>query len=197
MSVSIHEIRNLREKTGAGVMDCKEALINSNNNIEKAIIYLRKKGLSDIINRSSRTTSEGTIGYYIHAGNKIGVIVEINCETDFVAKSDEFQKFAKEVAMHIAATNPRWISREQIPQDIIEQEKEIIKFTILNKPQHIVDKIMVGKLNKFFKEVCLMEQKYIKDDNLNITDLFSNLINKVGENIVIRRFSRFIVGEDK
>lgn len=197
MFINISEIRNLREKTGAGMMDCKEALINSKGDIERAIVYLRKKGLSDITNRSSKVTSEGIIGHYIHAGNKIGVIVEINCETDFVAKSDEFQKFAKEIAMHIAATNPRWISKEQVPQDIIDQEKEIIESAISNKPQHIADMIMVGKLNKFFKEVCLMEQKYIKDDNLTITDLFGDLTSKIGENIIIKRFSRFVVGEKK
>ncbi len=195
MSVTLQQIKELREKTGAGMMDCKEALTASNGNVEQAIIHLRKKGLSDISNRASKTASEGTVGYYIHAGGKIGVMVEINCETDFVAKGEAFQKFAKEVAMHIAATNPRWITRDEVPQKIIDQEKEIMAASLEGKPPQVIDKIVAGKLNKFFKETCLMDQLFVRDSNITITDLLGDLAAQVSEKIVIKRFVRFVVGE--
>jgi len=195
MSVTLQQIKELREKTGAGMMDCKEALTASNGNVEQAIIHLRKKGLSDISNRASKTASEGTVGYYIHAGGKIGVMVEINCETDFVAKGEAFQKFAKEVAMHIAATNPRWITRDEVPQKIIDQEKEIMAASLEGKPSQVIDKIVAGKLNKFFKETCLMDQLFVRDSNITITDLLGDLAAQVSEKIVIKRFVRFVVGE--
>lgn len=195
MVISISEIRKLREQTGAGMMDCKKALTECKGDVEKSIVFLRKKGLADIKNRSSKTASEGTIGYYIHAGGKIGVLVEINCETDFVAKGDEFQEFAKDVAMHIAATNPQWISRENIPANILDNEKEIISSSLQNKPPQVVAKIVEGKLAKFYKETCLLDQLFVKDSNLTITDLLGGLASKIGEKIVIKRFARFVTGE--
>jgi len=196
MSISVSEIKELREKTGAGMMDCKEALTESNGDVDKAIVILRKQGLADMKGRSDKKASEGTVGYYIHAGGKIGVMVEINCETDFMAKGEGFQKFAKEVAMHIAAVNPQWITSDQVPQEIIEREKEIIAASLDGKPPQIIEKIVEGKLNKFFKETCLMNQLFVRDSNLTITDLLGDLASKVGEKIVIKRFMRFAVGDE-
>ncbi|KKM18755.1 hypothetical protein LCGC14_1662560 [marine sediment metagenome] len=195
MSISVNDIRELREKTGAGMMDCKNALQECNGDIEKSIICLRKKGLAGIKDRSAKTASEGIVGHYIHAGGKIGVIVEINCETDFVAKGEAFQQFAKDVAMHIAASNPLWITRDEVPQDIIEREKEIFVDSLGGKPQQIIEKIIKGKMNRFFKETCLMEQLFVKDTNFTITDLFGDLASKVSEKMVVKRFTRYVVGE--
>ncbi len=195
MAISVSEIRKLREQTSAGMMDCKEALTECDGNIEKAIVFLRKKGLADIKKRATKTASEGTIGYYIHAGGKIGVMVEVNCETDFVAKSEEFQKFARDVAMHVAAVSPQWITREDVPANVLADEKEIIAATLKNKPPQIVEKIVKGKLTKFYKETCLLDQLFVKDSNLTITDLLGELASKVGEKLVIKRFARFVTGE--
>jgi len=195
MGISVNDIRELREKTGAGMMDCKEALKESNGNVEKAIVFLRKRGLAEIKERSSKKASEGTVGNYIHAGGKIGVMVEINCETDFVAKGDDFQRFAKDVAMHIAATNPLWVTREEVPPEIIEREKEVFADSLKGKPEQVVEKIVEGKLNKFYKETCLMEQMFVKDTNITITDLLGDLATKIGEKLVVKRFTRYVVGE--
>ena len=196
MSIGVSEIRDLREKTGAGMMDCKEALEASNGDVEKAIVHLRKKGLADISERAHKAASEGTVGYYIHAGGKIGVIVEVNCETDFVAKGEAFQKFAKEVAMHIAASNPQWIKSDDVPDEVIEREKEVMAASLEGKPPQVIEKIVQGKLAKFFKETCLMDQLFVRDTNITITDLLGELASKVGEKIVIKRFARFATGEE-
>jgi elongation factor Ts len=195
MTFTTTDIQELRKKTGAGIMDCKEALQQSNGDIEQAIVNLRKKGLADIQDRNNKAALEGMVGHYIHAGGKIGVIVEVNCETDFVANTDGFKQFTKDLAMHIAAANPKWILREEVPANIIEREKDIIADTIKNKPPQIVEKIISGKLNKFFKEVCLIEQSFVKDPNITINDLLGELAAKVGEKIIIKRFARFVTGE--
>ncbi len=191
-------VKELRERTNAGMMDCKKALQECDGDMEKAVEFLRKKGLAVAAKRAGRATSEGTIQCYIHAGNKLGVMVEVNCETDFVAKTDQFIQFAKDVAMHIAATNPLCITREQAPQDVIEKEREIYRQQALEqgKPENIVDKIVDGRIEKFLKEVCLMEQPFVKNPDLTIQDLLNELIGKMGENITIRRFARFQVGEE-
>jgi len=196
MAIGINEIRELREQTGAGMMDCKKALTECNGNVEQSLIWLRKKGLADIKKRGSKVASEGTVGSYIHAGGKLGVLVEINCETDFVAKGENFQTFAKEVAMHIAASNPQWITQEDVPDEIIQREKDIIASSLGKKPPEIVEKIVNGKINKFYKETCLLDQLFVRDSNLTITDLLGELASKVGEKIVIKRFSRFVIGEE-
>ncbi len=191
-------VKELRERTNAGMMDCKKALQECGGDMEKAVEFLRKKGLAVAAKRAGRATSEGTIQCYIHAGNKLGVMVEVNCETDFVAKTDQFIQFAKDVAMHIAATNPLCITREQAPQDIIDKEREIYRQQALDqgKPENIVDKIVDGRIEKFLKEVCLLEQPFVKNPDLTIQDLLNELIGKMGENITIRRFARFQVGEE-
>ena len=195
MNIGITEIKNLREKTGAGMMDCKEALTESNGDVEKAILVLRKKGLADIKKREGKKTSEGTIGKYFHPGNKLAALVEVNAETDFVSKGELFHKFADDIAMHVAAVNPQWVSRDQVPQHIIDREKEIMSESLVGKPPQVIEKIVEGKLNKFFKETCLMDQEYVKDSNLTITDLMGDLASKVGEKIVIKWFVRRVVGE--
>lgn len=195
MTFTLTNIQELRKKTGAGVMDCKEALTESNGNLEQAVVVLRKKGLADIGERDHKAASEGMVGHYIHAGGKIGVLVEVNCETDFVAKSDDFKQFAKDLAMHIAASNPKWITRNDVPQEVLDREKGIIEPTLLNKPPAIAEKMMTGKLNKVFKEVCLMEQAFVKNPDITISDLLGELAVKIGEKIVIKRFVRFVTGE--
>ena len=190
-------VKQLREKSGAGMMDCKKALIESDGDIEKAVEYLRKKGIATAQKRSGRSLSEGTIQTYIHMGGKLGVMVEVGCETDFVAKNDDFIAFARNIAMHIAAINPMGITAEDVPREIIEKELEIYKSQALEmgKPEKIVEKIAEGKLNKFYKDNCLMQQPYVKDPDKTITDLLNELIAKIGENISIKRFARFQVGE--
>lgn len=197
MEISAAMVKDLREKTGAGMMDCKKALAEAKGDFEKAVDYLRQKGLATASRRAGKIASEGRIGAYVHAGGKIGVIVEINCETDFVAKTEDFQNFAKEIAMHIAASNPFYVRREQIPQEVLEREKEIYRAQAreAGKPEKIIEKIVEGKLEKYYSEVCLLEQPYIKDPNLSIQDLLNELISKVGEKVEIRRFSRFQVAE--
>ena len=195
MSISVDDIKKLREQSGAGVKDCKDALTEASGNIEQALILLRKMGLAEIKQRASKATSEGTVGYYIHAGGKIGVLVEVNCETDFVAKGDAFKKFAHDLAMHVAALNPLWVTPDEVPADVIEREKDIIAGTLKNKPPAVVEKIVEGKLQKFYKETCLIKQQFVRDSNLTIEDLLGELASKVNENIIIKRFSRFSVGE--
>ncbi|MDI6686773.1 MAG: translation elongation factor Ts [Desulfobacterales bacterium] len=190
-------VKQLREKTGAGMMDCKEALTECDGDISKSIDFLRKKGLATALKRSGRVMSEGVIESYIHMGSKLGVLVEINCETDFVAKNDDFIKFAKNIAMHIAAINPVGIRPEDISEDIINREKEIYRAQAIEtgKPEKIIDKITEGKLQKFYKDNCLMGQAYVRDPNITVEDLLNGLIAKIGENITIKRFVRFQIGE--
>jgi len=196
-AISAGMVKQLREKTGAGIMDCKEALTVCEGDVSKAIDFLRKKGLATAQKRAGRAMSEGTIQSYIHMGGKIGVMVEVNCESDFVAKNDEFVEFARNIAMHIAATSPVAITPEGVPEDIVNKEKEIYTAQAkeMGKPEKMIDKIAEGKLNKFFKENCLMNQQYVRDPNMTISDLLNEQIAKIGENISIKRFSRFQLGE--
>ena len=196
-AISAPMVKELRDKTGAGIMDCKAALTESDGNIEAAIDFLRKKGIATAKKRAGRAVSEGTIQSYIHMGGKIGVMVEVNCETDFVAKNDDFRDFAKNIAMHIAATNPVGITPEDVPEDIIEREKDIYRAQALEtgKPENILDKIAEGKLLKYFKENCLLQQPYVRDPDMTVEDLLNENIGKIGENITIRRFCRFQIGE--
>ena len=198
MSITSSMVKELREKTGAGMMDCKEALTVSGGDFEKAIDYLRKKGMSAATKRSSKAAKDGVIASYIHMGGKIGVLVEVNCETDFVAKTDDFRLLAKELTMHIAAANPRYLKSQDIPPDVLEREKEIYRSQAMaeKKPEKIWDKIIEGKLKKYYEDVCLLDQKFIKDTAINVGTLVSNMIAKTGENIVIRRFMRFQLGAD-
>lgn len=196
MSVTAEMVKKLRQQTGAGMMDCKKALTETGGDFEKAVDFLRKKGLAAAEKRAGREASEGVIGSYIHM-DKIGVMVEVNCETDFVARTDEFKQFAKDVAMHIAAANPRFLSRETVPEEVIAREKEIYKDQVKGKPENVIDKIVEGKMEKFFSENCLLEQIFVKDPDQKktIKDILTEMIGKIGENIVIRRFVRFQLGE--
>jgi elongation factor Ts len=196
-TISAAMVKELREKTGSGMMDCKEALQECGGDIEKALDYLRKKGLATAAKRSGRSLSEGQVGAYIHTGGKIGVLVEINCETDFVARNEDFQEFVKNIAMHIAATSPVSIRAEDVPQEILEREKEIYRAQALEmgKPENMLNKIADGKLNKFYKDNCLLNQQYVRNPDLTIQDLLNEMIAKIGENITIKRFVRFQVGE--
>jgi len=197
MEISSELIKDLRQRTGAGVMDCKAALRESKGDIEGAIDYLRRKGLAAAAKRAGRIATEGLVSSYIHAGGKIGVLVEINCETDFVARTEDFQAFVKNTAMHIAATNPQYVSRDQVPPSVLEREKEIYRTQAQDakKPEKVIEKILEGKLERFFAEVCLLEQTYIKDPDVTVKEVLDSLIAKVGENIAIRRFTRFQLGE--
>jgi elongation factor Ts len=192
-------VKELRDKTNAGMMDCKKALADNNGDMEKAIDALRTKGLAVAAKRAGRSTSEGVIQHYIHAGGKLGVLVEVGCETDFVAKTDDFQNFAKDVAMHIAAVNPIAITKEGVPESIIAREKDIYTQQAIDsgKPANIAEKIVIGKLEKYFADVCLLNQKFVKNPDLSIQDLLNELIAKMGENISIKRFVRFQVGVEQ
>jgi elongation factor Ts len=196
-TISADLVKELREKTGAGIMDCKKALAESDANIEKAVEFLRKKGLATAAKRAGRALTEGVVQSYIHMGGKLGVMVEVNCETDFVAKNDEFQEFARNIAMHIAATNPLGITAEDIPEEVIKTEKDIYlaQAKEMGKPDNIVGKIAEGKLKKFIEENCLMNQPYVRNPDITVADLLNELIAKIGENISVRRFVRFKVGE--
>ncbi|MFB5266601.1 translation elongation factor Ts [Paenibacillus enshidis] len=197
MAVNASAVKELREKTGAGMLDCKKALEETNGNIEKAIEFLREKGLAAAANKAGRIATEGVVESYIHAGGRIGVIVEINCETDFVAKTDQFKEFARDIAMHIAASNPRYVRREEVAAEEIEKEKEILKAQALNegKPEKIVEKMVEGRIGKFYEEFCLLEQSFIKDPDKTIATLLNEKISTIGENISIRRFVRYELGE--
>jgi elongation factor Ts len=197
-TISAATVKQLREKTGAGIMDCKEALSECNGDISKAVDFLRKKGLATAAKRAGRATTEGIIESYIHMDSKLGVLVEINCETDFVAKNDDFKEFAKNIAMHITATNPVSIRPEDVPKEIIDKEKEIYRAQVLDmgKPEQIADKIVDGKMKKYFSENCLMNQAYVRDSNITIEDLLNEMVAKIGENITIKRFARFKIGEE-
>ena len=197
MEISAQKVKELREKTGAGMMDCKKALMETGGDFEKASNYLREKGIAKAASRAGRTANEGLVVSYIHPGDKLGVLLEVNCETDFVARTDDFKVFAKDVSMQIAATNPLAIKREDVEPKVVEAESEIYRQQALNegKPEKILDKIVSGKLDKFFAETCLMEQPFVKDNEKTITDLLNDLIAKIGENITIKRFARFRLGE--
>lgn len=197
MEISMELIKELRQRTGAGVVDCKVALQESKGNIEAAIDYLRRKGLATAAKKAGRMATEGLIGSYIHAGGKMGVLVEINCETDFVARTEEFQNFVKNMAMHIAAANPQYIRREDVPSEVIEKEKEIYRTQALEsgKPEKVIPKIVEGKLERFYSEVCLLEQTYFRDSDMTVKEVLDQMIAKFGENITIRRFARFQLGE--
>ncbi len=190
-------VKELREKTGAGMMDCKRALADAGGDFERAVVLLREKGLAAAAKKAGRIAAEGVVDSYIHLGGRIGVLVEVNCETDFVARTDDFREFVRDVAMQIAAANPRYLSREDVPPDVIEKEKEILKNQALNegKPARVIEKIVEGRVEKFYKENCLLEQAYIRDPDLTITDLLKEKIAKIGENISIRRYVRFEMGE--
>jgi elongation factor Ts len=197
MEISPGAIKELRQRTGVGVMDCKKALLECAGNINEAIDCLRKKGLAKAAKRAGRETAEGLIASYIHPGGKIGVLVDIDCETDFVARTEDFRNLAKEIAMHIAAMNPIAISREDVPPEVIEKEKEILRAEAATsgKPEKVVDKIVEGRLEKFFSEQCVLEQAYIKNPDITVKDFISNTIAKLGENITVRRFTRYQLGE--
>jgi elongation factor Ts len=193
--VNANIVKELREKTGAGVMDCKKALAENAGDLEKAIVWLRQKGIAAAAKRAGRVASEGSIGSYIHAGGKLGVLIEVNCETDFVAKTPEFQSLVKELAMQVAAANPRCVAREQLAPEIIAQEREIYAAQSADKPAAVINKIVEGKLEKFYRDVCLMEQGYIRDPARTISEIVTEYSAKVGEKVEVRRFVRFQLGE--
>ena len=197
MGISASQVKELREMTGAGMMDCKKALVETDGDMDKAVDILRTKGIASAAKKSGRIASEGSVGSYIHAGGKIGVLVEINCETDFVAKTDDFQDFVKDVCMHIAAANPLYLKDSDIPAEVLEKEREIFKAQALEsgKPEAVLGKIVEGKIAKFCKDVCLLDQQYVKDTDKTISQLLVDKIAKIGENISIRRFARYHLGE--
>ncbi len=198
MEIKASLVKDLREKTGAGIMDCKKALNETGGDIDKARDFLRKKGLADASKKAGRSSKEGVIRSYIHPGDRIGVLVEVNCETDFVAKNSEFLEFAKNIAMHIAAANPLYLKREEVPEEVVEKEKDIYRSQALDsgKPEMVIDRIVDGKMGKYFSEVCLLEQSYVKDTDLTIKELIDSTIAKIGENISIRRFNRYQLSEN-
>lgn len=198
MAISAEDVKKLREKTGAGFMDCKAALAEANGDFEEAVDILRKKGISVATKREGKTASQGIIASYIHAGDQVGVLVEINCETDFVARTEAFREFAHNVAMQIVAMQPRWVSREEVPADAMDREREVLtaQAKAEGKPDHIVEKMVEGRLKKFYEEYCLLDQKYIRDDSMTINDLLVDVVGKTGEKVAVRRFVRFQVGEE-
>ncbi|GAM11393.1 elongation factor Ts [Geobacter sp. OR-1] len=197
MSISAAQVNELRKVTGAGLMDCKKALQETGGDQEKAVDYLRKKGLAAASKKAGRVASEGSVGSYIHAGGKIGVLVEVNCETDFVAKNENFQNFVKDIAMHIAAASPQFVRREEVSSDVLEREKEIYrsKARESGKPDNIIEKIIEGQVNKFYADICLLEQAYVKDPDKTVQTYLNETIATIGENMSIRRFARFVLGE--
>lgn len=196
MTITASMVKEIRELTGAGMMDCKKALTETGGNLDEAVKLLREKGLAKAAKKAGRLASEGIVASYIHSG-RIGVMVEINSETDFVAKNDEFQQFAKDIAMHIAAANPLYVRKDEVPQSVIDSEKEVLRNQALNegKPEQIIDKMVEGRIAKYYKEVCLLEQPFVKDSDVTIEELLNSKIAKIGENLSIRRFARFEVGE--
>ena len=197
MMVTAAMVKELRERTGAGMMDCKKALEQTNGDMEKAIDFLREKGLAAAAKKAGRITAEGMVGSYIHMGGRIGVLIEVNCETDFVAKTEEFKDFVKNMAMQVAASKPLYVSRDEVPADVLEKEKQILRQQAINegKPEKIVDKMVEGRIEKFYKETCLLEQPYIRDPEKSIQQVLTETIAKIGENISIRRFVRYEMGE--
>ncbi|MBP7706724.1 MAG: translation elongation factor Ts [Candidatus Aminicenantes bacterium] len=198
MDITADKVKELRERTGIGMMECKGALAECGGDMDKAIEILRKKGYARAEAKSSRAAKEGLVGAYIHMNGRIGVLVEVNCESDFVARNAEFQGLVKELGMQIAAAKPKWIAPSDVPEDIVAKEKEIIKAQLgdMKKPPEILEKIVTGKLAKFFEEVCLLEQPYIREDKIKVKDLITQLVAKMGENIKIGRFARFEIGQD-
>lgn len=195
--ITAEMVKELRERTGAGMMDCKKALTEMQGDMEKSIDFLREKGLAAAAKKASRIAAEGLIESYIHGGGRIGVLLEINCETDFVAKTDGFHALARDIAMQIAAANPAYVRREEVPAEILEHEREVLRAQALNegKPANIVEKMIVGRIEKYYKETCLMEQPFIKDPDKSVTDIINASIAKIGEKISVRRFTRYQVGE--
>ncbi len=198
MEITAQMVKELRQATHAGVLDCRKALEAANGDFEKAVVLLREKGLAAAAKKASREAKEGLIGTYVHPGAKMAAIVEVNCETDFVARTPEFQQLAKDIAMQVVAARPRWLTPDDIPAEVIEQEKEIYRKQLLDegKPEHILDRIIEGKLKKFYEETCLMEQDFIKNPDIKIKDLITEHIARLGENIKIRRFARLEVGAE-
>ena len=196
-NISAAQVKDLREKTGAPMMDCKQALTEAKGDLEQAIILLRKKGVSVAAKKAARVTSEGSVAQYIHAGGKIGVLVEVNCESDFVARTDDFKELIHDIAMHIAASDPKFVRKEDVTPEAFEREKDIYRAqaAATGKPPQVVEKIVAGKMEKFYEEVCLLEQPFIKDQTMNISQLIAAKIGKLGENIAVRRFARFKVGD--
>jgi elongation factor Ts len=196
--ITTEMVKQLRDKTGAGMMDCKAALTEAGGDMDKAVEILRKKGLASAAKRAGRATNNGMIGHYIHMGGKVGVLVEVNCETDFVARTDDFQTLAKEIAMHIAAADPKWVRRDEIPADVLDKEREIYRaqFAGSGKPANVVDKIVEGKLESFYAQVCLLDQPSVRDANVTIQQMVSGATAKTGENVTISRFVRFKLGDN-
>jgi elongation factor Ts len=198
VQITSEVVKKLRDKTGVGMMDCKKALEETNGEFEKAVEILRKKGIDVANKRSGRQASQGTVTAYIHMGGKIGVLVEVNCESDFVAKSDDFNNFVKDVSMQVAAASPDWVTRDEVPQNVLDKEKEILKEQALKtgKPEKVIEKIVEGKLTKFYSERCLMDQPFVKDQDKTIKQLLEELMAKTGEKCLVRRFARYQVGEE-
>jgi elongation factor Ts len=200
MSPTLDQITKLRSMTGAGILDCKVALDHAKNDLEKAIQYLREKGIAQAVKKAERKAKQGLVSSYIHAGGKLGVLIEVNCETDFVARTQDFQDLVKELAMQVCAANPLYVQKEDIPENVIEKEKEIYRAQIKQegKPENVMEKIMLGKLEKFYTQVCLLDQPYMRDSSgkEKVRDLVTNTVAKIGENVVVRRFARFVVGEE-
>ena len=196
--IEASKVKELRDKTGAGMMDCKKALIECDGDFEKAVKFLREKGIADASKRSGRSTKEGIVYSYIHPGSKLGVLVEVNCETDFVARTADFQAFAKDVAMHIAASNPLYVKRDEVPESAVAGEKEVLlnQAKESGKPVNVLEKIVEGKIDKFYSQICLLEQPFVKDMNITVEQLLKELIGKIGENVQVRRFTRFQLGEE-
>jgi elongation factor Ts len=196
--IKAEQVKELREQTGSGMMECKKALTETDGDLEKAILYLREHGLAAAAKKAGRSTGDGKIEAYIHPGSKLGVMVEVNCETDFVARTDEYQSLCHEIAMQIAAADPRYLERNQVPESLLEQEKEIARTQALSegKPEKLIEKIVQGRMEKFYQAVCLLEQPYVRDPGQSVGDLVKEAISKLGENIVIRRFVRFRLGEE-
>ncbi len=198
MAITADMVKNLREKTGAGMMDCKAALTEMGGDVDKAIDFLRKKGLASAAKKAARAASDGAVSSYIHAGGKIGVLIEVNCETDFVARTDDFQSLVKDLAMHVAAANPQFVKREDVPADVLAREKEVYRGQLreMKKPEAMMDKIIEGKMDKYYQDTCLLEQGFIKDPDTKIQSLLTEKIAKLGENITIKRFARFELGQE-
>ena len=196
-NISAAQVKELRDKTGAPMLDCKNALTEANGNLDEAVVLLRKKGVSVAAKKAARVTSEGSVASYIHAGGKIGVLVEVNCESDFVARTDDFKELVHDIAMHIAASDPKFVRKEDVTAEAFEREKDIYRAqaAATGKPPQVVEKIVAGKMEKFYEEVCLLEQPFIKDQTINISQLIAAKIGKLGENISVRRFARFKVGD--
>lgn len=197
MAVSAADIKALRQRTGAGILDCKKALAESDGDIDAAIDWLRAKGISKAAKKSSRAATEGLCASYIHANGKIGVLIEVNCETDFVAKNENFQNLVNDIAMHIAASAPEYVSKEEVPADAIEREKQVQIQRVMEegKPAHIAEKIVSGRMGKYYEDVCLLEQKFVKDDSKTVQQLLEGAVATIGENIRVRRFARYVLGE--